>query len=288
MGIMKKKVLLAVFPLLLTGAAGYSLDFTVAGGIDYASYDPHNQGLVGNLFKPLMLPIAYAAFSGDFGTTFTYKVNYDYDPIWRNTFSGEAGYRFANIELGLGFFMGSGDFSLQAIDAGFSGKAGFLFPGIFFLNLFVGSSVGGSLNSPENATRELFGASGGFWLPHILITGEFSLKDYIEQVTEELKIQTGRSQYKISMTFFSKNVPWRLRIDAGAQTLTRKLNDAGTGGSEEETINLTIFGGGLHLQASKTFAWFFEGEIPMNLEDLSNFQMYYRASAGFTFSYPER
>ncbi|MDR2802904.1 MAG: hypothetical protein LBB22_01275 [Treponema sp.] len=282
---MKNKALFALFIFLTHSQFITCLDFTLKGGVDYTSYPPGNKSFVGNVFTPEFLPIIYAGLSNDISGKYNYNINFDYDPIWRNTISGDIGYYLGNIDIKLGFFIGAGDFTFTSIDAGFSGKAGVEFPGIFMANAGISSSIGGSMDSPENTTRQLFSAQAGFWLPNIFITFDFDMKDYIEQVTETLKIQTNRKRYKGAMEIFSKNTPYRIRFDFGWQDLIRLVNDNGP--IEEEGISTLFVGARFYSQVSNIFAWFVEGEVPFNIDDLTNIKILYNASIGVIFSHPD-
>ncbi|MDR2659127.1 MAG: hypothetical protein LBC27_03960 [Spirochaetaceae bacterium] len=276
---MKNKPLLIVFFFFLPLRFVVSLDFTVQGGADYSSYPTNSEEAVGNTFKPEIIPLAYAELKDDFAVMYNYKINLGNDTIWRNMISGDVGYYFGHVDIGLGFFIGTGDFTFDYIDIGFSGRAGFEFPGVFLIN----GGFASSLYKDGPASRQLFYARAGFWLPHILITGGFELKTYSDKVTEDLSIEYGRTKYTGAMEFFSKNIPYRIQFLFGMQTLTRVMSEP----KEEASFKSFIAGFRFYSQMSNTFAWFIEGSVPFNIDNIRDIKIFYNASLGLIFSHPE-
>ncbi|MDR3356359.1 MAG: hypothetical protein LBO04_04145 [Spirochaetaceae bacterium] len=283
---MKNKALLVLCLFLFHPRQTNPIDITVGGGIDKTSYSPKNEDPAGDTFEPELLPLYFAELRGDFAVEYSYGIRALYDPIWLNTVSGNVGYKFGNVNIGLGFFIGDSDFTFKTLDAGFSGRAGFEFPGVFFANASIASSLDGGSDSAETATRKLFGAQGGFWIPHILFTFDFELREYIEQLSGALKIHRSRTMYRLTMEMYSKNTPYRIGLIFGKQSLSRKIESASV--PEDLSFEMFIIGLRFFNQASRTFAWFFEGEMPFNTDKLPNVRVFFRASAGLTFSYNEK
>lgn len=282
---MKSKALFVLCILLFYPSSANPIDFTIGGGVDNASYSPKNEGHVGNTFTPELLPLYFAEFNGDFAVEYSYGIRAGYDPIWLNTVSGNVAYHFGNVNMGLGFFIGDSDLTFKALDAGFSGRAGFEFPGVFFANAGIASSLDGGSDSAETATRKLFSAQTGFWIPHIFFSFDFELREYIEQPTSTSKISMSRTLYRLSMEMFSKNIPYRIGLIFGSQSLSRKLEDGST--PEDVSFDTLIVGLRFFNQVSHTFAWFVEGEAPFNLDNIPAIRIFFHATAGFTFSYNE-
>ncbi|MDR0683875.1 MAG: hypothetical protein LBF83_01925 [Spirochaetaceae bacterium] len=284
---MKNKTLFVLCILIFYPMSASPIDFTIGGGVDSASYSPNDKGPAGDTFAPELLPLYFAEFKGDFAVEYNYGIRAAYDPIWLNTISGNVGYHFGNVNMGLGFFIGDSDLTFQALDAGFSGRAGFEFPGIFFVNAGIASSLDGGSDSAENATRRLFSAQAGFWLPHIFFTFDFERRDFIEQPTNTSKISRSRTMYKLSMDIYSKNTPYRIGLIFGGQSLSRKFEDSSTP-EAEVSFDTLIIGMRFFDQVSRTFAWFVEGEAPFKMDELPNIMIFFRATAGVTFSYNEK
>lgn len=275
--------------LLLAPTLAFPIDVTIQGGLDNASYDPNDHELIRNdVFTPVPLPIASLDISGEFAGMYDFSFKYDWDTIWRNTIYGDVGYQFGPITFGLGFFLGGGDWEMEVLDAGFIGRGGVEFPEIFFVSASIGSSVGGSMESVANSTRQLFSVKAGYWLPHIYTVFELSNTNYIEQVTEYSRIETTRLRYQLRTELYSKNVPYRIIIDLGLQTLSRSVYETGLGTMEDLEINMFFPGFGFVFQFSRWWSWFFEAELPANIDDFSTLGKYYRGWTGFTFQYPQR
>ena len=282
----RNKTLFVLCILLLYPRSANPIDLTIGGGVDRSSYSPNDKGPAGNTFSSEWLPLYFAEFKGDFAVEYNYGIRAGYDPIWLNTVSGNVGYHFGNVNMGLGFFIGDSDFTFKALDAGFSGRAGFEFPGIFFANAGIASSLDGGSDSAEIATRKLFGAQAGFWLPHIFFTFDFELREYIEQLTNTSKITRSRTLYRLSIDMYSKNIPYRIGFIFGGQSLSRKLEGSPT--PEDVSFDTVIVGLRFFNQVSRTFSWFVEGEAPFNLDNIPTINISFRATAGLTFSYNER
>jgi hypothetical protein len=283
---MKNKPPLTLLFFLFNLQFAYSLDFTIRGGIDSLFFNSVNSV---DSFSMNSLSSdsvnANAALKGDFAGMYNYNVNFGRDPMWHNTASGDIGYYFGNLNIGVGFFTGTSDFTFEYIDIGISGRAGLEFPGIFLINAGIASSVNNT-NSPETGARRLISAQFGFWLPHIFVTADLQIKDYFEQTTETTNIHTSRTRYSGSLEIFSKNVPYRFRFSFGLQILNREIDESGA--LQEYSYKALIPGFHFYNQVSSTFAWFIEGEVPLSINDTTNMQAFYNASIGFIFSYPER
>ncbi|MDR0663095.1 MAG: hypothetical protein LBF80_03325 [Spirochaetaceae bacterium] len=279
---------IALFILFFCPLSVFAWDLTMGGGVDYSSYSTNNKRYVGSVFNPEMLPLYFAEFKDDFAIAYRYNIGLGFDTIWRNMFEGGVSYRFGHINLGMGFFVGESDLTFNAIDFGISGHAGFVLEGI----LFADGGFAASMDNNAMADRTLYSASAGFWLPHILITGEFELRSYTEQITILQNLYSERMLARLNTEIFAKNVPYRLRIIAGWEALSRRIE----GSTVLEDVSAHMFFAGLRFfnQAGKTFAWFIKGEVLVNLDDIlgsaavSDLKIYYRASMGLVFSYPER
>jgi hypothetical protein len=284
---MKIKALFVLCVLFFRPFAVYAWDLTLSGGVDFASYPPDSQSSVGINLAPVLLPVYLAEFKGEFAVEYNYNIRVFYDTIWREVFSGDVGYRFGKVDIGLGFFMSDFNTTVITHAAGFSGRAGFEFPGVFFINAGVASSLDDGSWPAGASKKRMFSGKAGFWLPHIFVTFDFETKSFIEKVTETLEISNGRTRYKGSIEIYSKNVPYRLRFDFGMQELSREMTD----GVPLESASTSHFfaGFGFYARPGKIFAWFIDGEILLNLFNSTNLGtgINYRATAGVIFSYPE-
>jgi hypothetical protein len=281
---MKIKALFVLCTLFLRPLTVHSWDLTLSGGADYASYPPESQKPVGSTFAPALLPVYLAEFKGEFAVEYNYNFRVLYDTVWREVFFGDVGYRFGKVDIGLGFFVSDFDTTVMTHAAGFSGHVGFEFPGVFFINAGVASSLDDGSWPPGTSQKRMFSGKAGFWLPHIFITFDFETKSFAEQVTETLSLRSGRTRYKGSMEIYSKNVPYRLRFDFGMQELSREMTDGGP--LESVSANHYFVGFGFYARPGKIFAWFADGEVLLDSMNFDN-GFYYRANAGVIFSYPE-
>lgn len=283
---MKIKALLVLCILFFRPHPVCSWDFTVSGGADYESFSLDTESKVGRFFTPKLVPVYSAEFKDDFAIEYDYKFRAEYDPIWRYVFSGDVGYSFENMTAGLGFFVSDFDMEFLDLAVGLSGRAGFEFPGVFFANAGVASSLSGDYGKAGTSSRRLFNGKFGFWLPHLFITFDFEAKEFTRKITETFDIRTSRTRYKSSIEIYSKNVPYRLRLDFGWRKMERSMTDGYV--IEYAPTEDFFAGAGFRAQASKIFAWFVEGEILLNMINSRNSPIYYRAEAGVTFSYPEK
>lgn len=280
---MNNKLLFVLFFFLFGLQFAVSWDFILKGGVDYASYPPTSESSVGSVFTPEFLPVAGATLKGDFAGMYNYNISCGSDPIWRNTASGDIGCYFGNVNMSIGFFTGTDDFTFKYTDIGFSGRAGIEFPGAFLVKAGFASSVNYDTKAAGTSWRQMIDAQAGFWLPHILIIAELQMKDYTKQVTETLDIHTSRVRYTGSMDIFAKNMPYRICFSFGYQVLSRIMTESVP--LEESNYESFLAGFRFYFQAGKTFAWFIEGEAPFTIA--GSFKFFYNASLGLVFSYPE-
>jgi hypothetical protein len=278
---MKIKVSLVLCVLFFRPFAVYPWDLTLSGGVDYASYSPTSEGAVGNVFTPDLLPIYDVKFKGEFAIEYNYSFRVLYDTLWREMFFGDVGYHFGNVDVGLGFFVSDFDTTVMTHSLGFSGRAGFEFPGIFLINVNVASSLDDGSWPPGASQRRQFVGRIGFWVPHILITFDYETKEFTKHVTDTLDISTNLTLYKGYVEIYSKNVPYRLRLGGGMQELQREVTIDDVV-AESVSVQPYFGGVGFYAQPSKVFSWFVEGEVFFGGAAIN-----YSAQAGFIFSYPE-
>ncbi|MDR2097496.1 MAG: hypothetical protein LBP37_03150 [Spirochaetaceae bacterium] len=279
---MKNNALFAFFiSFFCLSSAAFGWDLTFGGGVDYSSYSTKNKSYAGSDFKPDILPLYFTEFKDDFAIAYSYNIGLGFDTIWRNMFECGVSYSFGHINLGMGFFIGESDLTFNALDIGVSGRAGFKLEGLFFANAGLAASQG----SNSLAERKRYSVQAGFWLPHILITADFEMRTYTEELSGTLNLYAGRTLVRVKTEIFSKNVPYRLAFTAGWEDLSRRLEN----GAVLEDVSFKQFFAGMHFfnQPGKTFAWFIEGEVPLNFDDFSDIKVFYRAAMGLIFSYPE-
>ncbi|GMO46297.1 MAG: hypothetical protein Ta2B_27730 [Termitinemataceae bacterium] len=243
-----------LFCFFLNSVFVFSVDFTTE-----VSVKPQEAAA---LKFPFLLEI-----DGTFGNKMNFDIKWDWDEVWRNTFNGGFGVSLGHIDVGIGFFLGLGDLEFETIDAGIAGSAGLHFSEQWLIKLQVASSAGEVKNAKGSSQRILIDGTFGFWIPHIFTVIYYAYHNYTEQGSSG-KVQTLRTYYGISPTFFSKNVPFRISLDV-------RIEDP----------FIICPGVGLDLLFSRS--WMMYLKLDTKMDNILMFANY-KVILGLTFSYPER
>jgi hypothetical protein len=215
---MKKLCLAAI--LLCAGIGAFSLDLSAVAGLGNLSFDTERKTPIGNGgFEPFLYPLVLVKAEGDYSDMFGLYGSFERDPILRNRLGGEAKFTIGPLSIAAGPFAGLFNSPENAFRIGFSGGVGLNIPGIFFVG-FRGSTTLGPTDSPGDYHSETISASAGFWLPNLVNTLSFSVRNFnLKNTAGSEEDRLWRIEYNAEI--YSKGVPYTVRIDMGYQSLTR-------------------------------------------------------------------
>jgi hypothetical protein len=195
------------------------------------------------------------------------------DPFWQTTFNTGIGIKMGFLTVNLGVQIGLHDLSTEytftdiefwniGIDTGMK----FEFPGIFFAGLDVILDIGGGnwvTNKPGSAHRQLLRITGGFWLPHILITVGYLQRDYDSIISDTLAIRAGQTRIYGNIEFFAKTVPFQMRLEAGkVDQLGNYTTDSSVWAKPDQTSYMYV-GTMITIDVGRLFDWYLKAEAPI-------------------------
>ena len=243
-----------------------------AGGIENKTIDTLRLGRTPDYFSSYWLHYA-GGVEGEFNKNYTYKFTFQSDPFWQTTFNTGIGIKMGFLSIKLGVQIGLHDFSTEyaftAIEfwnIGIDTGARFELPGIFFLGFDVVLDIGGGnwvTNKPGSAHRQFLRFAGGFWLPHILISGGYMQRDYDAIVSDILAIRAGQTRVYGNIEFFAKTVPFQIMLEAGkVDQLANYTSDSSLWAKPDETSYMYV-GTTVTVDIGRRFVWYVKMEAPI-------------------------
>ena len=223
--------------LIVVSPSLHALDLTVIGGAGNFSFDLSSEEPIGSgEFKGKIYPLGRITVKDSINETFGYTATAERDPVLRNIISCEmtinAGYFNFSIGPLLSLFNSRDDF----IRPGISASLGVEFPGILFITVGGGGTLG---SIPENDhTLERGRIALGVWLPNVLSTLSLTGSKFIEADTVTTEDALFRVCYRADV--YAKNVPFTVSVEMGYQNLKRTYRDSAQDG--EDSIREVFLG----------------------------------------------
>jgi hypothetical protein len=274
---MKRYALLPAFFLISFTLGAQPVDITLGGGIDSLSINTANLDGKYDLESTefAIIPFWFARAEGEIGKKFRFDLQYRQDPLWQSTLSGSVGTIYKLLDIGLGTQFGfhdfsSGDFSFENVETWNTGIITWFKvedPGVFFVGFDYLLNLPSGYTGDGKSERHYLAAKGGFWLPHILVKGFYSRKEYAESKKEGLTISAGQEKFGADMEFFSKSSPFRLSVGAGSLKLSTDVEDSG-GGSGNNDVTYMYISACLTLILDDILQFYVRGEVPLKESEM--------------------
>ncbi|MDR2509511.1 MAG: hypothetical protein LBC77_02575 [Spirochaetaceae bacterium] len=268
------KAFLAACIFLCTAAAAFSqpMYISVSGGVDNGTVDTYKLGREDN-YHSSFKPIFNVRMDGEFADYYNYRLSVSSDPFWQNTVNAALGFKMGVVIASMGVQIGMHDpesginlLDIEFWNIGLDGDIKLEFPGIFYLGTTFILDLGGgnwTANKPGSAHRQQFGVYGGFWLPHILISGGYSNRNYDAIVTDTTSVRAGHTRLFGRIEFFAKKIPFRIAAEGGLVTQTSNFSVA-TLWEEPKTSEQIFAGGGFSIDFSRFFRLFLNVDITLS------------------------
>jgi hypothetical protein len=272
--------------LIFFGAAGTvsSLSLSLYGGVDTGTFNPEDTTFLATRpFVPFMQPQGEARLDGTFLSFVDFSVVYQMDPVLRNVLGSDIITNLGPLRLGLGAFFGFLNADPLDTTAGFSLTVGMSFPGYFFAEGRLYSSVT-SQSDVTGDTREGLYASAGLWVPNVQILGFLDNKSYIDRTQPTLFVTTAQSKVGGSIRFFAKNIHYNISLDVGMKTLSRSYEDPATRTKTEDEVSSIFAGPNLQFEFSRFIRWSLKAEINVGLTGIAQNVISVNGMTGFTFT----
>ncbi|MDR2481528.1 MAG: hypothetical protein LBD07_04450 [Spirochaetaceae bacterium] len=263
--------LLFILLVFITGAAAAQPVYVSGGGgFENLTIDTLKLGRSDDYYSLMHLNF-FGVVEGDFDKNYSYKLSYQNDPFWQNTVKSDFGVRLGVIAVDFGVQAGAHNSDsgykvsdIEFWDLGVDGGVRLEFSGFFFTGFNFTLDIGGNAanNKIGGAERQMIGFFGGFWLPNILISGNYYRKDYNEKINDAVSIHAAYSKIGFKMEFFAKNIFYRLALKAG--TITQTCGAVSGNNSSDLSENKHFYiGADFTVDLSRRLSWFINAEAPV-------------------------
>jgi hypothetical protein len=203
------------------------MDLEITGGLGNISFDRDRTSPLGDgdktktkSFKPNLFPFGIVKVSGEAGNSFNYNAGYERDPILGNMVSGNIGVNLNFISLEAGPVIGLFN-AAEKVNPGFSVAVGLEFPGIIFVRLKAGASLGNILSGSDDYSHKSGGISAGFWVPFAVCSFNMETKGSATMENSYLLIEDSLDRYYFRAQVYTKNMPYTIQVDFGFESLSR-------------------------------------------------------------------
>ncbi|MDR2144051.1 MAG: hypothetical protein LBP29_06755 [Treponema sp.] len=288
----KKILFCAAFCLAAVLCLG-GMELTVLGGLGNASFDTKSTSPMGNgEFEGTLYPFVRMRLDETVSDSVEFSGTMERDPILKNRLGAEAKISAGLFAVSAGPVLGLFNSGESVIRPGVQAGITFELPGIVFAALNAGSTFGSPESEGDYEARhgrlEL-----GFWLPNIVNTLSISEKNYDSREKENLDVRNKILRYHYSADVYAKNVPYRVVLNLGYQTLTRSIVNRAAFTVEEDVYNIIFLGAETSFNVRPNLRLIFGGETPVyswgkkpltKKDKLILFEAY----AGFTYTIERR
>jgi hypothetical protein len=236
-----------------------ALELSVMGGAGNMDFDTERKTAIGNGdFENSFYPFGYLQLEENYLDLLKFTGTFERDPVLKNRASAEAEFQTGYFSISGGPLFGIFN-SDRMIQPGFLAGFGIDVPGIFYIKLKGGSTIGDPRSVGDYAAKngEL---TLGFWLPNIVNTVSISGKTYQTLEANNLFITNEIQRYQYSTDIHAKSASYKIRLDFGIETLKQRYEDSTS--SEEDTYNICFIGAETSFNVRPSFRLIFGVEIP--------------------------
>jgi hypothetical protein len=149
------------------------------------------------------------------------------------------GFTMGVIQAGMGVQIGGHDtksgykmLEVEYWNIGLDGRIKVELPGYFFIAGDFILDIGGGnwvSNKTGSAHRQMLSFYAGFWLPHIIISGGYSGKNFDAIISDTVASRADIARYWAKLDIFAKNIPFRILMEGGALTQKANTSDDSSG-----------------------------------------------------------
>jgi hypothetical protein len=213
-----RSVLAAVLLALWGAAAAGALELTALAGT--VSFKPDIGASSGGGPLASWHFIGNLGVSQEFGSNFNFDVNLEHHPLLLNRVIARIGFASEYLSLSGGGYLGALNSPISAVSPGITFEAEAAKQGIIFGNFRFDTVLGADpLGSSGSYAQEHTKLRAGFWVPNVIVS--LNALSWIYRENRESAIVTNKwVQYFFSADVYKKNVPYRIRVDLGYETLT--------------------------------------------------------------------
>ncbi|MBN1835870.1 MAG: hypothetical protein JW820_08460 [Spirochaetales bacterium] len=158
-------------------------------------------------------------------------------------------YRLDYFRLGLGTFLGTFNSTSQLLNSGIITSIGLELPGVAFVRFRSDNSIGGRMVETGDYLQERSDISLGFYVPNVICSLNLQTRSFTQKQGSSLEVVDSLTIYSFKTDIYRKNLPFRILLTFGYQTLAKKFIDGAT--DPTNTLNSIILGAQLDLNVSR-------------------------------------
>lgn len=252
------------FLIFTPGKSTGAFELDLAGGVNFLTFHPdritsHSQSVNYKEFLPYPMGFGNLSLKADISNSWAFGFNIERDNILFNSVDIRLLTRTDYFFFEFGPFAGMDD-NLEIPDIGMIGSVEFAYPGIIFVVLKGTATLGSWLDFTSNNSREVAMVRIGFWLPNIIPSASFNLKQFTKKPDDILTLRDSLYRFLVSADFHSKKNTTIIRLEGGYEIFTRNYRR----GNIENIDELSAFFGGLEVSWRLPSSWRFKlgAEIP--------------------------
>ena len=179
----------------------------------------------------------------------------DYDPVLRYTISALFTYREQFFTVGVGPSFGIFNSTAEPLKSGIAATFALEWPGVAFVNYFSDNTLGGALVEPGDYIQERNDLSVGFYVPNAICSLNLLTRRYVSATTTGSTIDD-LSEYSFKTNLFQKNVPYRVLLTFGYQSLSESFVTSGS--TTVDTLGSLIVGTRIEASIGGSFTYVFD------------------------------
>jgi hypothetical protein len=179
----------------------------------------------------------------------SFETGFTSDQILRNTCYTLFDYRADFLTVGFGPFFGLFNDLGTLLKSGISTSVRVELPGIVFASFRSDSSIGGELVQKGDYFQSRNDISFGVYLPNVICTLSLNSRSF-EQKAKAYNVVDELTEYSFSTDIYKKNVPYRVIVTVGYQSLSRSFIDS-DGNATAATLDSVILGTEVDISVTK-------------------------------------
>ena len=173
--------------------------------------------------------------------SFAVQAGYSLDPTLKNLVYTIFSYKQDSFSLGVGPFFGIFNSASTIMKSGISTSVQLEWPGTAFLSFRADSSIGGRMVQTGDYIQERNDITAGYYVKNAICSFNLLNKRFSEKTAtgEAINMST---EYSFKTDIFMKNIPYRVLLTFGYNTLERQILTTLTNTTDTFNLNSIILG----------------------------------------------
>jgi hypothetical protein len=243
--------LIAVLAGVMAPTAALAIDVTATYRIENLAFDPDRKS-TDNSFSGSDFPMGFSlGVSETSQQDLSMKAEYVHDAVLRNILTGLVTYRGNMFSFGVGPFVGFLNTDQLIPKVGVASSFTVEWPGAAFVQLWLDNSSANRLADEGDYLQERNNISLGFYVPNAICSVNLLNKRFSE-MTALGEVTDSMTEYSFVADIYHKNVPFKIVVKFGLQSVTRDFDIAGPDATH--TLNSIVLGTRFDMNVTESVA----------------------------------